>query len=152
MAFFVKWMGFFWRFLATVLHSATEKNLHEILTFLRRCSLCVFNLPSFLGVAAQTFLFCLLLWKCRTSGWKVEILCMEIFLLVQASPSQAETYLFSIAKRRLSNAMDDSIIRYAIINSFSFKERVDFHTLKKSQWVKIDGKVSFCYWKIFKTR
>ena len=34
--------------------------------------------------------------------------------------------------------MDDSIIRYAIINSFSFKERVDFHTLKKSQWVKID--------------
>ena len=41
--------------------------------------------------------------------------------------------------------MDDSIIRYAIINSFSFKERVDFHTLKKSQWVKIDEKVSFCY-------
>ena len=37
--------------------------------------------------------------------------------------------------------MDDSIIRYAIINSFSFKERVDFHTLKKSQWVKIDEKV-----------
>ena len=73
---------------------------------------------------------------------------MEIFLLVQPSPSQAETYLFSIAKRRLSNAMDDSIIRYAIINSFSFKERVDFHTLKKSPWVKIDEKVSSCFWKI----
>ena len=145
-------IGFFWRFLATVLHSATEKNLHEILTFLRRCSLCVFNLPSFLGVAAQTFLFCLLLWKCRTSGWKVEILCMEIFLLVQTSPSQAETYLFSIAKRRLSNAMDDSIIRYAIINSFSFKERVDFHTLKNHRGFNLTKKSHFTDTKIFKTR
>ena len=65
---------------------------------------------------------------------------MEIFLLVQASPSEAETYLFSIAKRRLSNAMDDSIIRYAIINSFSFKERVDFHTLKNHSGLKLTKK------------
>ena len=36
--------------------------------------------------------------------------------------------------------MDDSIIRYAIINSFSFKERVDFHTLKNHSGLKLTKK------------